>query len=188
MDRIENPDRPYVPAVVSSSFFLTINTNQRAKDIAEFRRVAQPFYRALHALFGDAGALAQVVTVLSTMHSFADDIGTVDTKGAIEYAANSGIHAHLLVQIVHRTRVQMNAHAVRKTLLFDMQQQGLGLSNLYVDSRFVKDDRQKVLNYIHKEVRGKQCRVFGTCEFPDAQTVTVSIDIAKVRLENSEAV
>jgi hypothetical protein len=182
MDRIDNPDRPYVPAVVSSSFFLTINTNQRAKTVEEYRKVAQPFYQALKSLFGNAQSLAQIVTVLSTMNSFDDDIGSIDTKGTIEYAAHSGIHAHVLVQIIHRTRVQMNPHAVRKTLLFDMQQQGLRLSNLYVDSRFVKDDRQKVLNYIHKQVRGKESRVFGTTEFPDTQRITVEIDIGKVQL------
>lgn len=185
-DRIADPDKEHLPFLRTSAFLITINTNQRARTPDEFTHVAKPFFLVLNAIFSKAEHVKKFVTVLSTMDSFEDDVGAIKSSGVIEYAVHSGIHAHIMIEIVHRTRVQINSLLLRQIVLQDLAIRGLRLSNLYIQVRFVRNDTQTVLNYVRKDVWGKACNVRGDLCFPERQTVTAHIDIAKIDLEGAK--
>ena len=138
--------------VKSSSFHITINTNQRYGSKEAIVKDMRPLYENLLAIFRDTERVEQIVEIMEEGKAYADVIGSVTSNIGIEYSEKAGLHAHCLVTITHITKVRIQLKNLRRIL--DESLPHLPNDAPYVNVRFVPDQKQVVMNYVNKKVRG----------------------------------
>jgi len=78
---------------------------------------------------------------------------------------NHNLHAHILLEIQHRTCIQLNKFAIKRALA------DLGFEGANVNVRFMKgnaDDKDWILQYITKSMRENRPARFGNARLRDA--------------------
>lgn len=138
--------------VKTSSFHVTINTNQRYGSKEAIIADMRPLYNNLLAIFNDPDKVEEIIEIMEPNKSYADVIGSVETNIGIEYSEKAGLHAHCLITITHVTKVRINLKNLRRIL--DESLPHLPADAPYVNVRFVPDQKQVVMNYVNKKVRG----------------------------------
>ena len=138
--------------VKSSSFHVTINTNQRYGSRDAIVQDMRPLYNNLLSIFNDVEKVREIVEIMEPNKEFNDVIGSVNTHIGIEYSEKAGLHAHCLITITHITKVRIHLKNLRRIL--DESLPHLPNDAPYVNVRFVPDQKQVVMNYVNKKVRG----------------------------------
>ena len=141
-----------------SNWHITVNTNRHERTDAERTETA----RVLADAFEDCVTESRIF--YSWVKHFRDggqDRFTRDTAGAISrvrarvaleqgpQARNRSIHAHIILEIEHRTRLQIN----NRELLLRLEQL-TGWYGMNISSRFVKgdgEDKEYLLRYLQKD-------------------------------------
>ena len=159
--------------VRSSEWLVTINTNQKYSDRAALKAAALRFAAVLQATFGPAASVREITKILVAGDSFDEHVGRIHSDIVLENAW-SGLHAHVQMRACHLTKLHVNIAALRRAVCG-----GLGLPNVYVDVRLVRNQSLAVRNYIFKNVRGKNLKLCdGQTDFPDTAEVTHTLSIA----------
>ena len=131
---------------VSSNFFLTLNSNQRYEPEDPHREEdAEAVEDVVKEIVQN---LPRYVKIIEKNHKWSTDvIEDVDVEYAVEYGEKSkALHAHILVRIKHRSRVQLDFEAIKRDFAH-----GLGLKNVYFDSRLLRAPSDHFLQeYIRK--------------------------------------
>lgn len=152
--------------VKSSSFHITINTNQRYGSKDAIIQDMRPLYNTLKTdVFGSVEGVKQVVEIMKPNDTFEDNVGSVNSDIGIEYSPTAGLHAHVLVTIVHTTKVRINLPGLRA--LLDEKLPHLQGDAPYVNVRFVPDQKGVVHNYVNKMVRGHKLKLREGMEFTE---------------------
>ena len=150
------PTNP-VRSVKSSSFHITINTNQRYPTAESMKLDMRPFWGAIQTTFGDAGNVREIVEVMNAGDSFDANVHDVETNSGMEYSPNSGLHAHVLLTIEHTTKVRINLRGLRGIL--DANLTHLKGKKYHLFVRFVPNQLATVRNYIYKTHNGMQYKL-----------------------------
>jgi len=166
----EEPDYVNVPTVKpkkvkSSSFHVTINTNQRYGSKDAIVQDMRPLYTNLLSIFNDTEKVREIIEIMEPGKAFNDVIGSVNTHIGIEYSEKAGLHAHCLVTITHITKVRIHLKNLRRIL--DESLPHLPNDAPYVNVRFVPDQKQVVMNYVNKKVRGGEYILRDNMEFDE---------------------
>ena len=133
--------------VKSSSFHITMNTNQRYTNKDSLRLDLKPIWDALHSVYGTKESVREIVEILNSEDTFDGSVGSVTSDSGIEYA-NSGLHTHTLLTILHTTKLRINLKALRAALDKNLPH----LTSYYLNVRYVPNQVQTVKNYIYKDV------------------------------------
>lgn len=115
-----------------SSFFVTINTNQRINKLSEeFIDFNEKFKLIMDKLFNN-----HMDDIIEFKLEDADpekDIKNVNTEYAIEVGEKTGtIHSHSLISVSHYTLIQLNYEFIRDFIKTEMN-----LDNIYLNNRVV---------------------------------------------------
>jgi hypothetical protein len=148
--RVSAPD----VRVKSSSFHITMNTNQRYTNKESLRLDLKPIWDALHNTYGTKESVGEIVEILNPLDTFDGSVGSVSSDSGIEYAA-SGLHTHTLLTILHTTKLRINLKALRAILDKNLPH----LTSYYLNVRYVPNQVQTVKNYIYKEVGEKRYKM-----------------------------
>ena len=151
--------------VKSSSFHVTINTNQRYGSKEAIIKDMRPLYENLLRIFRDPEKVEQIIEIMEEGKAYNDVIGSVSTNIGIEYSEKAGLHAHSLITITHVTKVRINLKQLRRIL--DESLPHLPENAPYVNVRFVPDQKQVVMNYVNKKVRGGEFVVRENMDFDE---------------------
>jgi hypothetical protein len=140
--------------VKSSSFHITMNTNQRYTNKESLRLDLKPIWDALHTVYGTRESVREIVEILNPLDTFDGSVGSVTSDSGIEYA-NSGLHTHTLLTILHTTKLRINLKALRSTLDKALPH----LTSYYLNVRYVPNQVQTVKSYIFKDVGEKRYKM-----------------------------
>jgi len=154
----KEPKEPKPTSVKSSSFHITINTNQRYPTPESMALDMKPFWEAIQATFGEASNVRRIVEVMTPGDSFDANVHDVETSSGMEYSPKSGLHAHILLTIEHTTKVRVGLGNLREIL--DSHLTHLKGKKYHLFVRFVPDQVATVRNYIVKTYNGGQYRLF----------------------------
>lgn len=112
-----NPMDPHKPKQKVSVFLLTINTQQVYKRDDQATAYGQSFEQILNEMFNEQN-LGNFVTFLEDPNYQGQQrwespfVEESEIGGGVERGTNGAIHAHLIVKIVHRTKLQLDRHAI----------------------------------------------------------------------------
>ena len=137
-----------------SNFMITIQTNYKPRSGAEGRRVQNAFHGGLEALFMDDANLAKCIRMGVypdkanpkgfdfRSDTFYDYVESGSAKIGIEYGPQSGrLHAHILLTMVHYSRVQFDGKRASDFLIDFMRGEGQGdLPQFYKDDWFSEEN------------------------------------------------
>ena len=153
--------------VKSSSFHITVNSNQRYPTKEAFIRDLRPFYKSLNDLFGSNDNVKMIIDIMNPEDTFDGTVGSVHTEIGVEYSPVAGMHAHCLITLMHVTKLRIDIPKLRVLLDSLLHSSGLPLVGdaPYVHVRFVPDQKQTVKNYIRKHMNGKKFRMREGQEF-----------------------
>ena len=157
----EKPPKP--TRVKTSSFHITVNTNQRYGSKSAIIHDMRPLYDGLKNVFGDPALVERIIEILTPGDDFLDSVGHVSSDIGIEYSPVAGLHAHCLVTITHKTKLRIQLKNLRGIL--DKTLPHLVGNAPHVFVRFVPDQKQTVMNYIYKTVNNKQLKMREGLEF-----------------------
>lgn len=141
-----------IRSVRSSSFHITINTNQRYPNADSMKMDMRPFWDAIQKTFGEVASLSSIVEIMKAGDSFEGSIHDVEANSGMEYSPDSGLHAHVLLTIEHTTKVRIHLSNLRKIL--DANLTHLKGKKYHLHVRFVPDQLSTVRNYIYKTHEG----------------------------------
>jgi len=170
--------------VRSSNFHIMINLNQQFSSAESAADAIRCMYHTLLFLFCDPPTLRQIIfidTVKRPGTTFEMDIGKIDTEATIEYA-KSGLHAHILMRVLHLTFIQINLPVLRIvfTHLFASFSPRVTLKNPYIHIDAVRDNLGNVREYLFKNVQSRRIRYHRENEYPDTQTIHGTVAIANM--------
>eukprot|EP00741_Cyanophora_paradoxa_P023479 tig00021586_g22681.t1 len=135
--KLNGEDRPQR----ESNFMITIQTNYKPRSRGEGSKVQDAFHRGLEALFYDDRQLARCIKMGGNAN-----IG-------IEYGPRSGrLHAHILLTLVHYSRVQFDGKRASDFLIDFMRTEGQGgLPNFYKDDWFGEEYQKTAVRPIRRK-------------------------------------
>ena len=106
-------------SVKSSNFHILINTNHQYKNIESMKDGIRCLYMALSTIFCHPVSLKEIIKINTDKRpgtSFDTDIGRINTEISIEYA-QSGLHAHALMQVTHLTFIQIDIKLLQRKFI-----------------------------------------------------------------------
>eukprot|EP00741_Cyanophora_paradoxa_P013556 tig00020697_g13089.t1 len=148
-----------------SNFMITIQTNYKPRSRGEGSKVQDAFHRGLEALFYDDRQLAKCIKMgvyadkanpkgldfKSDMYDTHVERGNANI--GIEYGPRSGrLHAHILLTLVHYSRVQFDGKRASDFLIDFMRTEGQGgLPNFYKDDWFGEEYQKTAVRPIRRK-------------------------------------
>ncbi len=159
-------DRDDSVAVKTSSFHITLNTNQRYTNKASLVLDMKPLWDALHKIYGSADSVRDFIEIMKPLDTFSSSVGHVESTTGIEYASN-GLHAHTLLTLHHTTKLRIAIRSLRNKISEYLPH----LTNFYMNVRFVPNQVQTVKNYIFKDVGGKRIKLRDGTPFDTSETM-----------------
>ena len=177
-------DRSFV-SVRSSNYHIMINTNQKFKDIQAVQDAIRCLYFALKNMFCNKEELKSLIRIHLDKRpgtSFDVDIGKITSEVSIEYA-QTGLHSHILLQILHLTYVSLDLVFLKTRFmeLFTSQSPRIPLKNTYIHVEVVKDNVGNVRDYIFKNVANKNVRMRSSWgEYPSVLQIKNNIVITNM--------
>ena len=140
----------------SSNFYITINTNKTVGDVYNLkdteRAYIDKFEKVWKGFFEKPASQYINVVGREPGDTLENSVREMTMDGQTEYLSSGRrlIHAHILIQIKHYTKLQFNAQAFREYLTKEMN-----LPSTYVHVEHVSDFRvPSLLEYIYKESKG----------------------------------
>jgi len=134
-----------------SFFFLTVNTQQNGRKYGErlsaaCRALAEDVSPYIRFMAGSHPELIDSLEVIMPdANCTADSVTSTSHKGTV---TSGKWHIHFAVEVVHRTRVQLN---IKKLTAYFCK--ALRLEGIHFDLKLYKRaDRQNIYNYIRKHV------------------------------------
>ena len=140
--------KPKHVRVATSSFHITVNTNQRYGSESAIKADLKPLYYAMKGVFGDPATVESIIEIMNKGDTFRGSVGSVNSEIGVEYSEKAGLHAHCLLTIAHRTKVRIHLKNLRRAL--DEHLPHLAKKAPHTFVRFVPDQKQTVKNYIYK--------------------------------------
>lgn len=138
-------EEPKPVRVRTSSFHITINTNQRYTNKMAIMADMRPFWDAIQSVYGTKDDVMKFIEILNEGDSFEGHVGHVESETSIEYA-QSGLHMHTMLTLVHATKLRIDIPKLKNLFLEQLPH----LKNLYLHVRYVRNETSAVRNYIHK--------------------------------------
>lgn len=140
--------------IFSSTFHITINTNQRYGNRGAIQMDMRVFYKALTEVFGSTKEVEGVIEILKEedKERKGEVLGNASTDIGMEYSPISGLHAHVLTTITHTSKIRIDVNSLWVELKKRLSHLNGKAPHIYV--RFVPDQRSVVRNYIYKTVGG----------------------------------
>ena len=131
----------------SSSFLLTINTNQQFKeDDPHLKDDIDIFDHTINQILNNVDEYIN----LPENDKWNDDfIKNVDIDYTIERGLKKGqLHIHIMFKIKHFTKIQLNYNKIKEKICND-----LGLKNVYMYNRLLRpNDSDNVEDYLNKYI------------------------------------
>jgi hypothetical protein len=130
----------------NSSFFITINTNQRINKLSEeYEKFIKKFKDVKDDLFNNY--LNEIIIFKDDLCDKENDIKNVNTEYSIEVGEKTGcIHSHTLMKISHYTNIQINYKFIT-----DFIKGSMNLPNIYLNNRvYYNNSEQNLKDYIEK--------------------------------------
>jgi len=140
----------------SSNFYITINTNKSVGEVYNLKDTEREYINKFDKIWKDFfdQPADQYINVVGREpgDTLDNSVREMIMDGQTEYLSSGRrlVHAHILLQIKHYTKLQFNARAFREYLTKEMN-----LPSTYVHVEHVSDFRvPSLLEYIHKESEG----------------------------------
>ena len=130
-----------------SNFFITINTNQRFnKHSEEYHKFNTEFKNCIDKLFNKDN-IHNVIQLKNKDAEFTNkSIKSVNIDKVVELGPVSGcVHLHAIISTEQYTPLQLNF-----SFIVDFVKQQMKLSNVYLNSKIIKDGITSVKDYIKK--------------------------------------
>jgi len=161
-----------------------INLNQTFSTSEAVSDSIRCMYHTLLFLFCDVSSLRQIVFVNTEKRpgtTFDMDVGKIDTEATIEYA-RSGLHAHILMRVLHLTFIQINLPVLKRVFSekFASFLPRVALKNPYIHIDAVRDNVGNVREYLYKNINSKRVRYHRENEYPDQQSIHGTVTIANM--------
>ena len=174
--RVRGPTEARPVRVKTSSFHITVNTNQRYGSKDAIIADMEPLFNAMKDVFGKPDNVIDIVEIMNEGDDPHKVIGDVKTDVGIEYSPKAGLHAHALMTLHHRTKLRIDLPHLRR--LLDKEMPHLAKDAPHVFVRFVPDQKSVVQNYIYKTVGDVQYRLKEGGNFSSPMTCTCECKIA----------
>ena len=130
-----------------SNFFITINTNQRFnKHSEEYQKFNTEFKNVIDKLFNKDN-IHNVIQLKNKDAEFNNkSIKSVNIDKVVELGPVSGcVHLHAIISTEQYTPLQLNF-----SFIVDFVKQQMKLSNVYLNSKLIKDGMASVKDYLKK--------------------------------------
>jgi len=147
-EQLKKNKRQYKTTLKHSNFFLTINTNQRfrirdERDVQEVQEFANRFKDTLTHIFDNIQQYLKVPEDSEWNRKYFENI---NVESAVERSPDTDtVHAHILIKVDHRTKVQLDYDAIKNYILEQM-----GLPNIHLFNRVYFDTHATLEDYIFK--------------------------------------
>jgi len=153
-----------------SNFWIMINTNQAGGDVFEQSFLITTLREAIDSAFGTTQNIMKILHVIdSTGETVADEshrlsafrmVEKVESEAVVEVGPTvHRVHAHILLMVQHKTRVQLNVPALREIIREKSKVLGTG-EPLFVNPIVrVKLIRENPLTAIRKYQRGYKGKI-----------------------------
>jgi len=141
--------------ITSSNFYITINTNHRVKLVDNLTKAKEEYYKRFEQAwqwYFDQSP-NEWLTFLQpgdNTENFIKHIN-IDARGKLQSSRRSMIHAHMLIQVKHYSKIHLNLDKLRKYLSATM---GNHIHIDLVTPGLGKEDLKRICAYIHKEEPG----------------------------------
>lgn len=153
----------YPNRIRTTSFHITISTNQRYGSREAITADMRPFYDGLRQIFGEGDNVVDIMSVLGGPPGNPEtgappppaEIGHSESDIGIEYGARAGMHAHVLLTVTHKGKLQINLPKLREKLKTTLPSEW----NAYVNVRFLKNQNNIVRNYVYKTIGGSDWEI-----------------------------
>jgi len=137
-----------------SNFFLTINTNYRAKSDSDFDTFTRAYAEVLSEMFNKKkmGAIIRFLPPNEDDEWKRPYILKADAHTNLEEGTTvrgGRIHSHSLIEITHKSKIHINARAV-KNMVYD-KMKPYGVKGPYVHVQLVNEEQKKILSYMRKD-------------------------------------
>jgi hypothetical protein len=126
-----------------SNFFLTINTNQRFKDDdPNLQNDTEFFVEVIENILNNV----QEYVTIPAEANWDTDVQDVDVNYVVEKGTEKNcLHTHILLKFKHNTKVQLNYKKIKEDIC-----NKLGLPNIHLKNILVKNNNDKILDYMNK--------------------------------------
>ena len=114
--------------------------------------------------------------------TFETDIGRIVTEISIEYA-QSGLHAHALMQVTHLTFIHVNIPVLSKTFIsfYNGNNPTIPIKGAYVHVDHIRDNLGNVRDYIYKNLKNdRKIRMRRGWDYPETQEIRANIAITSM--------
>jgi len=129
-----------------SSFFLTINTNKKFNPHSEeYEQFNDSFKKSLNEIYNN---IDQYVKIKNEGDTWNDDtIRDVSIESATEIGGkNNAAHAHVNLNFLHKTRLQLDYDKIKEKLMTDLNLQGL-----YLNNKLYYNNQMSLEEYLRKQ-------------------------------------
>ena len=142
-------------------------------------------YMALSTIFCHPVSLKEIIKINTDKRpgtSFDTDIGRINTEISIEYA-QSGLHAHALMQVTHLTFIQIDIKLLQRKFidLYNSNNPSIALKGAYVHVDHIRDGLGNVRDYIYKHLgTDRRIRMRRGWDYPETQEIKAHIVITNM--------
>ena len=161
--------KPLQRKVRSSSFVLTINTNQKYKTYDAMVTDLRTIFNATKTFYSDTAKIARIVEIERAGDTFETSVGHVKCLGTFEYGERSGLHLHMVMTLHHCTDLRID----RVELKGNMDEIFKGVTpGTYSNIQYLKNPLANTKAYVTKYVHGQNLKMFSDfayCENPDVE-------------------
>ena len=126
--------------LITSRFFITINTNQPDD------KLIKPFRATVNHILSNYDQFLKVLLPESDRETELEKIEKVKVEAGLEKGERNGfIHSHILLTVKHKTKIQVDHHKIRNFV-----QERLKLPGVHCNVRFIRDELSTLRDYINK--------------------------------------
>jgi hypothetical protein len=175
-EALEESEAPAPPRKVrSSSFALTINTNQKYKTYDAMVKDLRTIFNATKGFFGDVQNIGSIVEIEKPGDTFQTSVGHVEGIGTFEYGERSGLHLHMVLTFHHCTDMRIDRLALKENMdrIFSDVTPGT-----YNNIQYLKNPLANTKAYITKYVHGHNLRMFDDFAYCENPVMDLRLNIA----------
>ena len=174
-DAIQEIENEPQRKVRSSSFVLTINTNQRYKTRDAIHSDLRVVFNETKKFFGDAPSIGRIVEIERAEDTFESSVGNVEAVGTLEYGERSGLHLHMVLTFNHCTDMRIDRPALKR----EMDALFAGVTpGTYNNIQYLRNPLANTKAYITKYVNGKRLRMGSDVAYCENPTANLKLHIA----------
>lgn len=139
-----------------SGFHITVSTNRKPASNEESHALGARLNKAIALSFEHTG-LEQFIEFLIPDDTYKRNILKVSVKYAIELGKGvrgGRIHAHIMLKVIHNSRIRINIPAFKKVMLQNLNLEGdlPTITSIYVNIKIIRGDENLEEYLLKKEV------------------------------------